>query len=126
MDTRTTISTSTFTWKAVLAGIAATTAVGYIVYAATMHEFPPAGFVYGALLAVAAGWVGRTGSHIAIGYAFVLHAFELFNVVFVYGNPAMVTNPAAWQDFLVGVFFLVTNAAGTLAAVAAWRERRAA
>lgn len=116
---------TSLTWKAVLAGIAAMTAVGYVVYAATMHEFPPAGFVYGGLLAIAAVWVGRTGSRRAIAFAGLLHAFELFNVLFVYGNPQMVTNPAAWQDFLVGVFFIVANAAGVLAAVAAWRERRA-
>jgi hypothetical protein len=45
-------------------------------------------------------------------------------VLCVYGNPQMVMNPGAWQDFLVGVFFIVANAAGLVAAVAAWRERQ--
>ncbi|MDQ3430802.1 MAG: hypothetical protein M3467_00985 [Actinomycetota bacterium] len=116
-------TTMTMSWRTVLAGIAATAGIGYLVYAATIHEFPPAGFVYGTLLLLAALWVRRSGSRVAIGVAGLLHAFELFNTLFVYGNPAMVANPAAWQDFLVGVFFIVINAAGVVAAIGAWRTR---
>jgi hypothetical protein len=116
--------TTTLSWRTLLAGIAAVSAVGYFVYSATIHEFPPAGFAYGLLLLLAAWRVRRSGSRMAIGGAGLLHAFELFNVLFVYGNPQMVMNPGAWQDFLVGVFFIVANAAGLVAAVAAWRERQ--
>jgi hypothetical protein len=116
--------TTTLSWRALLAGIVATAAVGYFVYSATIHEFPPAGFVYGTLLLLAAWWVRRSGSRPAIGAVGLLHGFELFNMLLVYGGAQMVMNPAAWQNFLVGVFFIFVNAAGLVAAVGAWRERR--
>lgn len=118
-------TTTTLSWRSLLAGIAATAAAGYFLYSATIHEFPPAGFVYGTLLLLAAWRVWRSGSTLAIGAAGVLHAFEVITALFVYGNPQMITNPGAWQDFLVGVFFLVANITGTIAAVGAWRARPA-
>lgn len=117
-------ATSTVSWRQVLAAVTAVVAAGQLVHAVTMHEFPPAGIVYGLAMALAAWSVSRSGGRLAIGFAGALHGFELFNMLFVYGGPAMLANPSAWQDFVVGVFFIVGTAAGTIAAVGAWRARR--
>jgi hypothetical protein len=116
-------TTTTLSWRALLAGITAVMAAGYLVYSATLHEFPPAGIVYGLLMLLAAWLVRRSGGRVAIGFAGALHAFELYTNLFVYGGPAKLANPSAWQDFLVAVFFILGTAAGTVAAVGAWRSR---
>lgn len=80
----------------------AVVAAGQLVHAVTMHEFPPAGIVYGLAMALAAWSVSRSGGRLAIGFAGALNGFELFNMLFVYGGPAMLANPSAWQDFVRG------------------------
>lgn len=108
-------------WSRLLVIVSTVVGIAGVLHGFLILRFPLAGII-GGILFLGTAWLVRWRTRrLTIALAGAAHLFELTNLLFVYGGPEALSNPSAWQDFLINGFFILATLVGTVTAAAAWR-----
>ena len=118
-----TTAPATLSWSRLLVIVSTVVGIAEVLHGFLILRFPLAGII-GGILFLGTAWLVRWRTRrLTIALAGAAHLFELTMVLFVYGGPEALSNPSAWQDFVINGFFLLATLVGTVTAVAAWRAQ---